>query len=500
MQGKPLQLTLILLLLMLAAIVSHASAHNAPTMWPTRDHDYARTGSFQGIPRGYTVNGYNLLWKFEAGLCVASSPVVGDFNGDGIIDVSFASCDEYQYTVYGTNGTLEWKVKTGGGLVSPSAGDVNGDGKPEIIVGGASHLLYCFTGDGRILWIVKQGYFERALPVVGDFNGDGRVEVAANSLDGRVFIVDGPTGRVEWSGRVGAEAVSPLASADVNGDGLPDIVGTSGNILFTITYSGGNYTVHELELPGDAKGFPALYDVNGDGLPEMLVAYGDSLSAVSYTKGVLWTAPLPGEMENSVAVGDVLHTGTPQIVATTSDGIFIYSLNGTLLEEITGFNGAYASPLIGDLTGDGLPDLLVAGYNGRVYILNVSAGDNFYQDIVYEFDTHGPIMSSPTVADVNGDGIPEILIPSRDFNLYAYTPNATITHTATPMPTQTSTTSGQSATTSRARLGPANGGPGWSSGTLPASGTGRLNPKIVGIVTVIVGAMLAAAILYSRRI
>jgi len=482
--------------LLLAVVLGGLLAFSGSTViWPGRDGGFARTGLVeQGMPG--RVSNYSLLWKFRAGLCVASSPVVGDFDGNGVVDVSFAACDGYEYTLYGTNGSVEWRVRTGGGLTSPAAADLDGDGRAEIVVGGALSPLFCISHDGRVMWEVR-GLFEGAVPVVGDFDGDGRLEVAANSFDGRVAIVDGASGGVEWFSRVGTGAVSPLASGDVTGDGLPDIVGISGRALFVVYYNGGNYSVATLRLPDDGQGYPALYDVDGDGVLDIIASYTGGLEAVSYSRGLLWRAPLEGSMENSVAVGDVLHTGTPQVVAATSSGIFVYSLNGSLLEEIRGYDASYASPLVGDFDGDGLQELLVAGRDGTVLILNASAGSDLIDDIVFELDTGGPIMSTPTVADVNGDGIPDILVPSRDFNLYAYTPSI-------PGPVKTGTTQQSTTPTPSPGQGtstttPKPPGPGWEKGPEKAPSYGGLEAGKLLLALAAGAIIVAAAYLYSRE-
>lgn len=84
---------------------------------------------------------------FTAGLCIASSPVVADVDGDGADDIIFASCDGNTYALHGGDYNVLWATSTGMGLVSPAAiGDVDGDGVPEVVIGSRDFRLYVIDG------------------------------------------------------------------------------------------------------------------------------------------------------------------------------------------------------------------------------------------------------------------------------------------------------------------------------------------------------------------
>jgi hypothetical protein len=178
---------------------------------------------------------------------------VGDFNGDGILDLAVANFGSFGGNTVSVflgngNGTLNPKVDytVSGAPLSVVAGDFNGDGKLDLAVadscgssspcgrpGEVSILLG--NGDGTFQTHVDYpaGWFPYTI-VAGDFNGDGKLDVAISDLDSsQVTILSGVgdgTFTISTTLSTIGQPVGLLA-ADFNGDGLMDLAVGTGSII-----------------------------------------------------------------------------------------------------------------------------------------------------------------------------------------------------------------------------------------------------------------------------
>jgi hypothetical protein len=167
-------------------------------------------------------------------------PAVGDFNGDGKLDIALPSFDYYQgdpiTKVYlgkgdGTFATPATYTSPQYWVASAAVADLNGDGKLDIITDGIQVLLNngdgTFTNDASVN---VSGSNVTGGVAVGDFNGDGKLDFAAGAsplqLPGSsyVFLNDGD-GNFQT---VTVEGAQILGAADFNGDGKLDLLTRAG--------------------------------------------------------------------------------------------------------------------------------------------------------------------------------------------------------------------------------------------------------------------------------
>jgi hypothetical protein len=340
----------------------------------------------------------------------------GDFNGDGIPDVVVtpgACCDpSVGITVFLSNpdGTLQPGVTYGAGenLVYAAVGDFNGDGKLDIAASSTGGAVVIFTGTGNGTFIAGPGYssggsFAQGI-VAAQFNGAtaaGFADLAVlneESSNVGILLNDGsgsfrpPVTYGTTSG--GCE----LATADVNGDTFNDLAiaecdGSQVGVLLGV--GDGTFTAAaDVPLLGSPYGI-ALADVNGD----------KSLDIVA-------TVPLVNDVTGGIAVA--LNNATQAFSGFTP---FAALLSASLQ------NSALDSPdpheiQVTDVNGDGFPDLVYVNLEfGTVGVLfgtgaGTASTPYFYDPV--EFPTGGS-STGITVADINGDGTPDaVTAPAPD--------------------------------------------------------------------------------------
>jgi len=71
-------------------------------------------------------------------------------------------------------------------------------------------------------------------------------------------------------------------------------------------------------------------------------------------------------------------------------------------------------PTVADVNGDGLLEVIFGSDDHLIYALRGSDGV-----VAWSFETDGPVRSSPAACDINGDGVMEVVAGSDDSNVYA---------------------------------------------------------------------------------
>jgi hypothetical protein len=191
------------------------------------------------------------------------SVAVGDFNGDGKLDLAVAN--SYSNTVSillgKGNGTFrpQMTYATGPQPISVAVGDVNHDGKLDLAVANfADGTVGVFLGNGDGTFRTHVDYFASSVPssvVMGDFNGDAKVDLAvANDLSQTVSLLFGNgdgTFRPHLDFGAGPNPQS-LAGGDFNRDGKMDLVAAnysfSGNGTASVLLGGGSLTLSPVNM------------------------------------------------------------------------------------------------------------------------------------------------------------------------------------------------------------------------------------------------------------
>lgn len=330
--------------------------------------------------------------------------------------------------------------------------DLNGDGITDIIAGFPDGSVYGWRTSDGARWF---GFWSgpgavQASPSVVDLNGDGVKEVLVANTNGNVMAVDA-NGVTRFSAQAGdgdphhlPGIFSTPVAADVDNDGSLDVVATSWDHWIHVWKQGGG------ELPGfpvflqdTSWSSPAVADLDGDGRKEIVFGYdcdgvegqnchparGGYVGVLepdgTWRPGFPWFTP-DQVVWSSPALADLNGDGKLDIVVGTGNmpmagGYRVYGVDSNG-HDLPGWPVALggrtaSSPAIGDLTGDGKPDVAIVADDGKLYAINPT-GSILWSRCIANDTVNGcpiPTHGSPSIADVNNDGKLDVLVGGEQY-------------------------------------------------------------------------------------
>ena len=319
----------------------------------------------------------------------AETTVVADLDGDGRLDVvvtDFATTTPRALrNLGGGHFAAAQLLPAAYGVLSIGTGDFNGDGRPDI-VGRSPYAVVLWTGNGNGTFALAQQLqaASNAQPAiaVGDVDGDGRADVVTTTVTGfQVFRGNG-SALVAGPSTTAYGLLSDVAIGNFDGDAHRDVVVVDATPLAqkarvflgrgdgTFVAGGGGSTAYGPEAA-------SVGDLNHDGFDDVVTS--DSFSAIS----------VPPQFSITVLL---------------SDGHGGFASNATYPTASGPVSGA-----IGDLNGDGNPDVVVAGVIGTGLAVYANDGTGVLTQVAVPAVATAP--QTPAIADIDGDGRPDIAVP-----------------------------------------------------------------------------------------
>ena len=296
------------------------------------------------------------------------------------------------------------------GPMSVATGDLDGDGKTDFAVANYGNTVSVFrnTGSsGTISFALSVNYTTGTHPYcvsIGDMDGDGKLDLAVvnyNSNTVSVFRNTGSSGTISFAAKVDfATGTNPhdVSTSDLDGDGKLDltVANYASNTLSILRNTGSSGMISFAPKVDFTTGTNpmslATGDLDGDGKPDLAIAHEGS-NAISVlrnisTSGTISFAPkvdfATWAYPVSVSIGDLNGDGKPDL-ANVNAGVQTISVHrNTSSIGTMSFAPAISFPagitpnsiLTTDFNGDGKPDLAVAhsGSNNASIFRNTSSG------------------------------------------------------------------------------------------------------------------------------
>lgn len=283
-------------------------------------------------------------------------------------------------------------------------------------------------------WPFLPGDDVTTTPVVTDLDRNGTAEIIFATLSGWVWAVGGdglpPAG---WPVALESNCHSSPALSDLDSDGRPEIlVGDDDGKVHALRWDGIPLNDWPAKIPGSPM-LPAIYgavvsgDLDRDGSNEVVVCQAEGRVCVFHADGRVaegWPVatadgadpPNSGTIFSRPAIGDLDGDGDLEVIAAANNyRVHVWDSRGRPLHgwprSLRNHGRAgYAEPVLADLTGDGKPEILIPtdrGFKGppRIYALGVDGRSAKGWPV----DLPRRCNAGVAVGDLDGDDLPEVV-------------------------------------------------------------------------------------------
>ena len=378
-------------------------------------------------------------WPQETDFTIYTSPKIADLDNDGKDEIVVATSRNYnifesggdyaQYSrslyVFRSNGSVMpgWPKNIHGSFTkTPTLADLDGDGTIEIIYpSGDLMKLYVWQYNGSVMdgWPFETTYLNGSptlivsFPVVSDINNDGKLEVIfgvtdPNSRNGRLYAYSA-NGTKIWESSIISWARA--AVGDVDADRLKEVLisSVSGGVGQLVLLNSTGDVMPGWPLNMSSGEYPQAYtlaDLDGDLGLEIIYSTTSAVFALQPNGTVIQGWPRPAYFPFDIITSDLNNDNSLEVIVNPfafSNNLSVFYANGS---NFPGYPFAYPrykiffTPTVADVDGDGIKEILFGSHGSKIINGSWTASVHSF---VYSFDYEIPNVTSGFPLEPVGD-------------------------------------------------------------------------------------------------
>ena len=309
---------------------------------------------------------------------------------------------------------------------APTIVDIDLDGDKEIIFGDNSGMFYFLNHDMNIINTYDMGDEIWGAPAISDIDEDGDLEVAITCKNGFLYIFD-DQGRLDysWSYDNGFITASPAIG---NTSTILDDYSTSIYVPI-FANNGGIYNFYYDQafgwsneywmVDGKIQKGVAIHDINNDGYDDIIYGTDDNTLEI-WIKGqgqpIIFN--VGGKIRSAPIIIEFAENDYLVLAGSKDDKLYAFNPISQTLQFVYETGGDVESPSVFEHNTHGTV-IVFGSSDGNLYMVDTNGNDI----PGWPKDLGGPIKGSPSISDINGDGLLDIFIGQSEGKIFGFNEN-----------------------------------------------------------------------------